>query len=307
MLSERRAQTSPGEQFCIATLWALLVVALLAIAVASRQVVPVAALCLIAFVPTALLFAWAGRCPSPDIRRVSSPILQMLYWRGFIFVFVPAIPELIVSIVLVPGLQPDLQKSGAIASYLIGQFLIMAVAPGVFEELYKWWLTSFAIRSWRRREPDAAPTRSQIMLFGMFGALGFLTVEDLLYTLTAYASGDLASAAVTIGIRVALFPIHVSLGIASAKAIARQVADDRSPFKVRWAGIWRQMAVHGLYNFSLTIGLSSILLAVSAYFALLLVIPLVIGIVCAVYLFLAVREMSTPSPAVVVVAIAAEP
>lgn len=272
-----------------------LLVLILLVALMSGSVIAGLLIAIISFIPTAIIAFWARNTSSADVRQMDSLTLQIAYWRGFLLVIGAFVVELVISLIV----SLAFSDVSGLTSKLIFTFLTMFITPGVVEELYKWWLTSFAIKYHRSLQPpQPLLTHHQIVTFGVLSALGFATCEDMIYAAASLFSGGFGLALFTIVVRVVLFPLHLSLGARSAKEIAKLQMHGGSPFAVRFSRIWPQMVIHGTFDFCLTLasfGQSDVLPSQVEY---LLVIPLLISIAAAVYLWRTLAGMRAPSQTV---------
>ncbi|SPQ95217.1 PrsW family intramembrane metalloprotease [Plasmodiophora brassicae] len=285
------------------TLGALLV--LIALAVGLPLLIVVFAL---AFVPAAVIFTWARRArdrPNGADVRIPDPLtLKVSFWRGFLFVIIPLVPELLLMYLLVPAVFGDLEHA-PLGAYLAGQVVNAGITPGVVEELYKWWLTSLAITMHNGRSPQPPPLlASDIIVLAVFSALGFLTFEDLEYAVGSATTGGLVVAGLTIVLRILSFPLHLSFAAMSGKAIADRVQAGRHAWIVTPRGIWRQVGLHALYDYVLTVSIAPQVTDAWPYAPVLLVVPIAIVVWCAVYLWQtlhAITRVAIPPPDDVVV------
>ncbi|CEO95413.1 unnamed protein product (mitochondrion) [Plasmodiophora brassicae] len=200
--------------------------------------------------PTALLFLWnALRHRHPGrVHRMTTVQLTGLYASGALLIIIPFLLNTVTgwfaSRVLLAG--HDVAKAHKQATWpriFVFTLIAGAVSPGVWEELYKWWITSLGAK-----RLDRPRSRLQVTLCAVTSGLSFATAENLLYYWSVMSSEDLST--VVIAIRtLRCIPIHVALAVMSGKAMSLMIERQQCRLVVTLPGIWRQMILHASYNF----------------------------------------------------------
>ncbi|CEO95415.1 PrsW family intramembrane metalloprotease [Plasmodiophora brassicae] len=204
--------------------------------------------------PTALLFLWnALRHRHPGrVHRMTTVQLTGLYASGFLLIIIPFLlntaTRWFASRVLLAG--RDVAKEHEQGTWRIFVFFMiaLAVSPGVWEELYKWWITSLGVK-----RLDRPRSRLQVTLCAVTSGLSFATAENLLYYWSVMSSEGLST--VVIASRtLRCIPGHVAFAVMSGKAMSLMIDRRQRRLVVTLPGIWKQMVLHACCNYFAFIG-----------------------------------------------------
>lgn len=201
--------------------------------------------------PTALLFLWnALRQQRRDrVHPMTTTDLTLVYALGFICTFIPYVLNTTTSRVAMKMVMSgrdakDELQQGTWRIYVF-YLIAIAISPGVWEELYKWWLTSVAAKRLGRPR-----SRLQVTLCAVTSGLSFATAENLLYYWRVMSCEGTSLS--TIMIRTLLcIPFHVACAVMSGQAISRMIDRQRHRFMVTLPGVWKQMVLHACSNYLL--------------------------------------------------------